>query len=128
MPARAVLVVVIVGDAGLRSVLAAQLAVRGMSLLTAGSFGAVPRRRPDEPAILVVDEADMAGERGGQLEALQFDRRWQRVVMLTAGVVPASDRDWLIHVSKNSAVDTIAQVVDELEEIENASLALSSTP
>ena len=118
MAARAVLVAVIIRDAGLRSALTAQLALQGVDLLTGASLAAVARSKPGQPAILVVDERDAEDERE-LLETLRLERNWQRILVL-AGDAPrrASGHAELIHVGTNSLRAAITQAIEELNEIE----------
>lgn len=118
MPVRASLIVVIVRDAGLRSALAARLALSGITLLTARAYRQVRRQRLAEPAVLLIDEAAMAGAEGDWVEALWLERRWARVIVLTMdGAVPASDRDWLRYVDRNSIAGSIDTLLAEWGEL-----------
>jgi hypothetical protein len=118
MPARAILVVVIVRDSALRSALAAHLALLGVQVLTAAGPGEAWRRLGDS-AILVIDEADMAGDRGEWIDALWDESCWQRIAVLTIDApVSAEDRDWLLYVDKDSPADAIARIIGDWAEID----------
>ncbi|MES2445517.1 MAG: hypothetical protein V4574_22040 [Pseudomonadota bacterium] len=105
MAARPVLIVVVAGDAKLRSALAKRLAMHGAELLTASSWGdgLLDRAMIREPAILVAEEAAIAGEPGDWLERQRQGGRWRRVVMLTEATPAAGDHDWLVPVHRRSA-------------------------
>ena len=119
MAARAVLVALIIGDAGLRSALTARLALHGVDLMTAATIDAAGRRKPGEPSILVVDAAGIERERGDWLETLVLENRWQRILVLAADAPAApTGRNELIHVNMDSVYDAITQTIEELREIE----------
>jgi hypothetical protein len=82
------MLVLAVQEAGLRSALAAQLALTGASLVTTGDVDdPALLRGVRRPAVLVLD-AGMAEERpAGWLEEALEDARWRQIVLLSAGAV-----------------------------------------
>lgn len=88
MPNKQVLLVLAVQEAGLRSALAAQLALSGASLVTTGDVdNPALLRGVRRPAVLVLD-AGMAGERpAGWMEGALEDVRWLQIVLLSADAV-----------------------------------------
>lgn len=95
MPARNLLLVLIVGEVGLRSTLAARLVLTGADLVTAGSFhDPVIARSVRQPATLVVDGKTLASQEPDWVTHLLAQDRWQRVVLLDGvyATQPANDR------------------------------------
>ena len=108
---RPMLIVVVVQEPGLRSALAAQLAVIGVNLLTAASFDSdiLERRMIRRPSMLIIDEAGIAGDPGTWIERQWLDRAWERIVVLTPNVpLITAEEDWLIYLDKRAAARTIA--------------------
>lgn len=116
MAARPVLIVVAVGDAEIRSLLAERLALQGVNLLTASGWGDGLLDRPviRDPAILVVDEAAVAGEPGDWIEGQRQRGRWQRMVVLTENSPkPADGREWLVRVHRRSPGDLLSALFSD---------------
>jgi hypothetical protein len=88
VPDTQVLLVLAVQEAGLRSALAAQLALSGASLVTTSDIdNPALLRGVRRPAVLVVDSG-MATERpAGWLEAALEDVRWLQIVLLSAAAI-----------------------------------------
>ena len=88
MPDTQVLLVLAVQEAGLRSALAAQLALSGASLVTTSDVdNPALLRGVRRPAVLVLD-GGMAAERpAGWLEAALDDVRWLQIVLLSTAAV-----------------------------------------
>jgi hypothetical protein len=86
-----VLLVLAVQEAGLRSALAAQLALSGASLVTTSDIdNPALLRGVRRPAVLVLD-AGMAAQRpSGWLETALEDVRWLQIVLLSAAAVEDS--------------------------------------
>ena len=95
MAARPVLVVLVIGDAALRSALARRLAMQGVELLSASDWNenlfAGQSIRPR--SVLVVD--DTVGEHADSIERQWREGRWRRVLMLTPGASASNDHDRL---------------------------------
>jgi hypothetical protein len=85
VPDTQVLLVLAVQEAGLRSALAAQLALSGASLVTTADVdNPALLRGVHRPAVLVLD-AGMAAERpAGWLETALEDYRWLQIVLLSS--------------------------------------------
>jgi hypothetical protein len=88
VPDTQVLLVLAVQEAGLRSALAAQLALSGASLVTTSDVdNPAVLRGVRRPAVLVLD-AGMAAERPrGWLERALEDARWLQIVLLSEEAV-----------------------------------------
>lgn len=93
MPDTQVLLVLAVQEAGLRSALAAQLALSGASLVTTSDVDSPALLRGvRRPAVLVLD-AGMAAERPADwLEDALDDVRWLEIVLLSAAAVEDQPR------------------------------------
>lgn len=119
MPDTQVLLVLAVQEAGLRSALAAQLALSGASLVTTSDVDSPALLRGvRRPAVLVLDEA-MAGERpGGWLEAELEDGRWLQIVLLAAALEAesAAAHPKLLRAEARHAVRTLAERIPHWSE------------
>lgn len=105
MAAQAILVVVVVANAGLRSALAAHLSLE-CDLLTASGVGygllASPMIR--EPAILVIDEALIPGDAERWIETQRNLAKWRHLVILTATASSSlTNADWPMRMSQRNA-------------------------
>lgn len=116
MAKRPMLVVVVVEDPGLRSALAAQLALSGINLLTAESFESdiIERRMIRQPSMLIIDEEGIEGDPGVWVERQWLDRAWERVVVLTVDMPAVADTtEWLVHLDRRWPAREIAGRVAE---------------
>src|SRR4051794_14135946 len=98
MAARPVLVVVVIGDAEVRSAVVRRLAMQGVELLTMNGWDEAlfdgPMIRPH--SVLVVDDA--VAQHADLIERQWQEGRWRRVLALTAPA--ANDRGWLAHAGR----------------------------
>lgn len=119
MPSTQVLLVIAVQEAGLRSALAAQLALSGASLVTTSDIdNPALLRGVRRPAVLVLD-AGMAAERPlGWLEAALEDVRWLQIVLLSAAAVEdkAGAHPKLLHAEARLAARALADNVPRWRE------------
>lgn len=118
MPDTHVLLVLAIQEAGLRSALAAQLALSGASLVTTGDVDdPALLRGVRRPAVLVLD-GGMAAERpAGWLDAALDDVRWLQIVLLSAGVEdPPGAHPKLLHAETRLAARALADNVPRWRE------------
>jgi len=110
---RNLLLVLIVGEAGLRSTLAARLALTGADLVTAGSFDdPVIARSVLRPATLVVDGPTRASQVRDWVEQLLAQDLWQRVVLLDGAHEPAEPaNDRLVVLEREGAATKLVDLV-----------------
>ena len=120
MPSWAMLLVVVVRDPGLRGALAARLVLDGANLLTMASYREQEiERLLRRPAMLVTDESAITGDVGEWLDAEWQRGRWRRILMITVdSPLPENPHDWLTYVSRGSAADSIAGLLDDWSEQE----------
>jgi len=112
LPARNLLLVLIVGEVGLRSTLAARLALTGADLVTAGSFDdPVIARSVRRPATLVVDGTTRASQQQGWVEQLLAQDLWQRVVLLDGAHEPEPANDRLVVLEREGAATKLVDLV-----------------
>lgn len=110
------LLVLIVGEAALRSTLAAHLSMRGADIVTASNFrDPVIQRTVRGPATLVVDEAGVAAQPGNWIDAMLDQARWERVVVLTARETEAARdaHERLLFVPADSAATTLSGLLNQ---------------
>jgi hypothetical protein len=119
VPETQVLLVLAVQEAGLRSALAAQLALSGASLVTTSDVdNPALLRGVRRPAVLVLD-AGMAAERPlGWLEGALDDVRWLQIVLLSAAAVEdrANAHPKLLRAEIRSAARALADNVPRWRE------------
>lgn len=106
MAAQAILVVVVVPDAGLRTALAAHLSLDGLELLTSSGIGYGLLGSPlvREPAILIIDEIVIPCDADRWIEKQRNLGGWQHLVVL-GGTAPApvDGSEWLIRIASRNA-------------------------
>lgn len=114
MPDRALTIVAIVRDVGLRSLLAARLTLLQVELFTASRRNWLYRHKLPESATLIVDAADMAAHKDDWAESLWSEHSWRRIVVIATDP-PASTpgQDWLIHVERSMAVEALEAHIAE---------------
>lgn len=114
MAALAILVVVVVRDAGLRSALAAHLSLEGYDLLTASGIGYGPLGSAmiREPSILVIDEALIPCDPDRWIEKQQALGGWRHLVVLTRSApAPVDGADWLVRISQRNARKLLSELL-----------------
>lgn len=112
MPDTQVLLVLAVQEAGLRSALAAQLALSGASLITTSDIDSPALLRGvRRPAVLVLDEGMTAERPAGWLESALEDVRWLQIVLLAAAMTAesATAHPKLLRAEARHAVRTLAE-------------------
>jgi hypothetical protein len=103
-----VLLVLAVQEAGLRSALAAQLAMAGASLITANDVDdPALTRGVRRPAVLVIDTMTVSKRDGDWLAATLEDLRWHQVVVLTDQ--PPLAHPKLVHCAPMQAVRVLTE-------------------
>ena len=111
MPGRAILVVVAVRDPGLRSLLAAELSVVGVELLTASHYLHVPAQAR-EPGIAVVDLSDMEPDPAMWLETLAAEKRWPRLAIVDDRAAEVAAGRWPVRVSRREAPGILRHILE----------------
>ncbi|MEZ0241946.1 MAG: hypothetical protein ACAH11_01115 [Sphingomonas sp.] len=114
MSAQAILVVVVVSDAGLRSALAAHLSLEGLDLLTASGigYGLLGSAMIREPSVLVIDEALIPCDPDRWIENQRSVGDWRHLVVLTAAApAPVDGADWLVRVSRRNARKLLTELL-----------------
>lgn len=115
MPERAILVVVAVRDPGLRSLLAAELSVVGVELLTATHYLQVPAQAR-EPGIAVVDLSDMEPEPAMWLEALAAEKRWPRLAIVGDEATDTATGGWPVRVLRRNASQVLRDILENFSD------------
>jgi len=114
VPAKSLLIVLLVRDAGVRSTMAARLSMHGVDVLTASEFHDPVMHRTRGRAVLVTDEAIAAEDRAEWAEALQDEARWLRIVVLTAEPPePSGPDDRLVFVQQQHAAAQLVALLPE---------------
>lgn len=106
MATQAILVVVVVRDAGLRSALAAHLSLDGVELLTASGigYGLLGSAMIREPTILIIDETVIPLDQQRWIDKQRNLGGWQHLVVLTTHAPPSGENDdWLVRVAQRNA-------------------------
>ncbi|MES2445516.1 MAG: hypothetical protein V4574_22035 [Pseudomonadota bacterium] len=118
MPDVQVLLVLAVQEAGLRSALAAQLAMAGASLITTGDIdNPALLRGVRRPAVLVLDGPTAAERPADWLAAALDDLRWLQVVLLTAAAEAQADpHPKLLRLEARGAVRILADRIPQWRE------------
>lgn len=102
------LLVLAVQEAGLRSTLAAQLAMAGASLITAKDVDdPAATRGMRRPAVLVLDAETVSGKSETWLAETLEDPRWHQVVTLTPS--PPAPHPKLMHCPPVNAVSVLTE-------------------
>lgn len=115
MPERAILVVVAVRDPGLRSLLAAELSVVGVELITADHYLQVPAQAR-EPGIAVVDASEMEPDPATWLESLAAEKGWPRLAIVGDGATDAATDRWPVRVSRRSASKVLRDILENFSD------------
>lgn len=117
--AKAVLVVLVIRDAGMRSMLTAQIAAAGAHLLTAEDAAELlARRLVRRPSLLVLDEADIEGDPLRWLERQWSHGEWSQVAVLTVeSPAPASAQEWLHYLPRAQAAASVAALLRDWERV-----------
>lgn len=115
MPGRAILVVVAVRDPGLRSLLAAELSIVGVELITAGHYLQVPAH-VGEPGIAIVDASDMGPEPAMWLESLAAEKRWPRVAIIGGDTADATADRWPVRISRRLAPQALRDILENFSD------------
>jgi hypothetical protein len=105
VPARKLQLVLVVPESGLRSTIAARLALAGASVITVEDLRApMVQRQAHRGAMLIVDETALAGDAG----ALRDDAPWSRAVVLTKTPGDRMSRDeWLVYLDRAAETDLL---------------------
>jgi hypothetical protein len=114
MPTRAILVVVVVQDAGIRSALAAHLSLDCHDLLTASNigYGLLGSAMIREPSVLVIDEALIPCDPDRWIEKQRSMGGWRHLVVLTgAAPAPVDGSDWLVRISQRNARKMLSELL-----------------
>lgn len=114
MAAQAILVVVVVRDAGLRSALAAHLSLAGLDLLTASSigYGLLGSTMIREPSVLVIDEALIPCDAETWIEKQRSVGNWRHLVVVNGVTpVPVDGASWLIRISHRNARPMLSELL-----------------
>lgn len=115
MPERAILVVVAVRDPGLRSLLAAELSVVGVELITAGHYLQVPAHAR-EPGVAVVDASDMGPDPAMWLESLAAEKRWPRLAIVDDEATDVATGRWPVRVSRRGASQVLRGILENFSD------------
>ena len=114
MAAQAILVVVVVADAGLRSALAAHLSLDGRELLTASDigYGLLGSAMIREPAVLMIDEALIPCDVDRWIEKQRGLGNWRHLVVLAdCPSSPVNGGDWLVRVSQRNTRKMLSELL-----------------
>jgi len=114
MAAQAILVVVVVADAGLRSALAAHLSLDGLDLLTASNmgYGLLGSSMIRAPSVLVIDEALIPCDPDRWIETQRALGNWRHLVVLTAAApAPVERGAWLVRVAQSNPRKRLADLI-----------------
>jgi hypothetical protein len=114
MAAPAILVVVAVRDAGLRSALAAHLSLDGFELLTASGigYGLLGSTMVRAPAILVIDETLIPCDPDRWIEKQRSLGDWRHLVVLTgAAPRPVDGGAWLVRIAGSNARKLLSELL-----------------
>lgn len=107
------LLVLILGEAGLRSSLVARLSLAGADVLTTESFDDLRlARHALRPLVLIADEAAVE-KRDGGWERLIADPRWHRVLLLSPDAPETGDDPRLLRIARADAGPAIAKLLSE---------------
>lgn len=115
MPTTNVLLVLIIREAGLRSILTARLSLVGADLITANDVhDPALSRSMRQPGVLILDETAVAGRSGEWLDTVLADPQWRRIVLLCETPPPpdVSEADArLLRLERASATSAIAELI-----------------
>jgi len=114
MAARAILVVVVAADAGLRSALAAHLSLDGLDLLTASNigYGLLGSSMIRKPSLLVIDETLIPCDADRWIEKQRGFGTWRYLVLLTEAAPASGERgDWLVRVAQGTPRKRLAELI-----------------
>ncbi len=114
MAAQAILVVVVVREAGLRSALAAHLSLDGFELLSASDigYGLLGGKMIREPAILIIDESLIPRDPDRWIEKQRSLGGWRHLVVLTAAApAPVDGGEWLVRVAERNPRKSLSELL-----------------
>lgn len=114
MAAQAILVVVAVQDAALRSGLAAHLSLDRHDLLTASNigYGLLVSTMIRDPAILVIDEGLIPGDPDRWIEAQRSLDGWRHLVVLTGDApAPVDGGNWLVRIGGRNSRKLLTELM-----------------
>jgi hypothetical protein len=114
MAAQAILVVVVVREAGMRSALAAHLSLDGFELLSASNigFGLLGSTMIREPSVLVIDEALIPCDAETWIEKQRSVGNWRHLVVVNGITpVPVDGASWLIRISHHNARQMLSELL-----------------
>jgi hypothetical protein len=116
-----VLLVLIIREAGLRSMLAARLSLVGADLVTAMDIhDPAVQRNVRGPAVLVLDEDAVAGRSAEWLDAVVAEPQWDHVVVLTGRSPAGAAGDRLVFLERATAPATLAALVAQWRDAESS--------
>ena len=114
MAAQAILVVVAVRDAGLRSALAAHLSLDGFELLTASGigYGLLGSKMVRSPSVLVIDEGLIPCDPDRWIESQRSVGGWQHLVILNGATpTPVNGGEWLVRIAARNARRLLSELL-----------------
>ena len=114
MAAQAILVVVVVRDAGLRSALAAHLSLDGLELPTASDigYGLLGSAMIRPPSILLIDDSLIPCDSERWIENQRNLGDWRHLVVLTGAAPAAVDgSQWLVRIGQRNARNLISELL-----------------
>jgi hypothetical protein len=114
MAGQAILIVVVVADAGLRSALAAHLSLDGLELLTASNigYGLLGSSMIREPSILVIEEALIPCDRDTWIEKQRSVGNWRHLVVVNGvSPVPVDGGQWSVRISRDNARAMLSELL-----------------
>ncbi len=119
LPDTHVLLVLAIQEAGLRSALAAQLAMSGASLITTSDIdNPALLRGVRRPPVLVIDRGTLAVRAPGWLEVALEESRWLQIVLLTETRhdEPATSHAKLLRLEPKQAVRALGEKIPHWRE------------
>jgi hypothetical protein len=112
VPSKTVLLVLAVREPGLRSILAAQLSLPGVDLVTAQDVdGPALRRSVRRPAVLVVDAATVEERSTEWLNALLAEPHWRCIMVVTRGISEPCGETRLEYIDKSAVPKRICELL-----------------
>ena len=114
MAAQAILVVVVVRDAGLRSALAAHLSLEGLDLLSASNigYGLLGSNMIRSPSILVIDEGLIPCDPERWIEKQRSVGGWEHLVILNGATpAPVDGGEWLVRIAARNARKLLSELL-----------------
>ncbi len=117
MVPKSLLLVLVVGEAGLRSTLVARLSIAGAEVLTTDDPGDPGLTRlAGRRLVLIADQAALDSPNGG-LERLSADPRWSRLVLVSRDGRAGNDDPRLIRLDRAGAAAAIGALLPEWEDL-----------